>query len=271
MNADTAAWAQRAHACIIAAQPEPGYALARQTAQAMLCSAQADRRPCGVCRDCRKVLHDTHPDVIVVARQTDDKGKMRREIYVDQIREVIASAAVLPSEAERKVYILRDAGTMNAAAQNALLKLLEEPPSFDAFLLVADSEDQLLETVRSRCAVLRENGEDAPPSPEARALAERYLDLAAGGGRLSLLSMAAEQGEASGAEMQEFVRAARGLLADMLCGRLPDRQLSPSALLHLAALMDKAESYLRFNVSVKHVWGLLCVDTLGAARSHEAF
>ena len=250
------------HAYIIAGQPEPGYARAKLLAQEMLCSAAGGVKPCGLCRNCRKVLSGNHPDLIVVGRQTDDKGKAKREIYVDQIRDVAATAAILPNEAERKVYILRDAGTMNPAAQNALLKLLEEPPEFDAFLLVADNADQLLETVRSRCVPLTVGGEEDAPPAEARDRAERYLDLAAAKARISLISFAGENGELGNAEMLDFVRAARMLIADMLCRRLPDRKLSRAELLRLAALMDRAEEYLRFNVSTKHVLGMLTVDTI---------
>lgn len=250
------------HAYIIAAQPEPGYARALLLAREMLCTGAGPTKPCGLCRNCRKVLSGSHPDVLVTGRQTDDRGRPKREIYVDQIRDIAASAPVLPNEAATKVYILRDAGTMNPAAQNALLKLLEEPPAFDAFILITDSEDRLLETVRSRCVPLRTGGQDESPSVEARTLAERYLDLAAAKARVPLLRFANENGDLGNAEMLDFIRAVRTLLADMLCARLPDRKLKREELLRLAGLMDKAEEYLRFNVSTKHVLGILSVETI---------
>ena len=98
------------HAYIIAARPDAGFARATLLAQEMLCCGTGSR-PCGICRDCRKVRQGVHPDVLVLARQTDDKGKPKREIYVDQIRELAAAAPVLPNEAERKVFLIRDAGT----------------------------------------------------------------------------------------------------------------------------------------------------------------
>ena len=168
----------------------------------------------------------------------------------------------MPNEAANKVYILRSADSMNAAAQNALLKILEEPPRFVSFILVAQSAVPLLETVRSRCVTLHRNGEDAAPSPEARELAERYLSYAAAGASISLLSFANENADRSSAEMTEFVGAVQALLADMLCGRLPDMKLSRADLLRLTELMRTAETYLRFNVSTKHLLGLLAVDTL---------
>ena len=258
---DTGLSKRLSHAYIIAARPDAGFERATVLAQEMLCGG-APPRPCGACRDCRKVRQGIHPDVLILARQTDDKGKPKREIYVDQIRELAAAAPVLPGEAERKVFIIRDAGSMNPAAQNALLKLLEEPPSFLSFILIAEGADQLLETVRSRCVLIQENGEEAPPPPEARERAERYLDCAAGKARLSLISFANAQGELSAAESLEFVKAVRILLADMLCGRLSDRKMSQSELLRLSGLMDRAEEYLHFNVSVKHVLGLLTVETV---------
>ena len=250
------------HAYIIAAAPEAGYAKAQELAAAMLCTGAGEKKPCGLCRNCRKARQGIHPDILVIARRADDKGKPRREIYVDQVREIASSAPVLPGEAERKVYIIRDAGTMNPAAQNAFLKLLEEPPSFDSFVLIADSPDQLLETVRSRCVLLRDNSEEEAPSAEARALAEEYLDIAGARARVSLLSFANRNGERNNAEMRDFTQAVRMLLTDMLCGRLPDRKISRAELLRLAALMDKAGEYLRFNVNTKHVLGLLSVETI---------
>ena len=251
------------HAYLLIAEAEAGYAAARDLARAMVCSApEGTARPCGLCRDCRKAEKGIHPDIITLDRLPDDKGKPRREIYVDQIRDVVADAVVMPNEAEHKVYILRSADCMNAAAQNALLKILEEPPRFVSFILVAQSAVPLLETVRSRCVTLHRNGEDALPGAEARERAERYLDFAAAGARISLLSFANENAELSNAEMTDFVTAAQLLLTDMLCGRLPDLRLSRGELLRLTELMRTAETYLRFNVSTKHVLGLLAVDTV---------
>ena len=138
--------------------------------------------------------------------------------------------------------------------------------SFDdvyiSFILLAESAAGLLETVRSRCVTLHRFGEDAAVSPEARELAERYLTYAAAGASISLLSFANENADRSNAEMAEFVTAAQMLLADMLCGRLPDMKLPRAEMLRLTELMRTAETYLRFNVSTKHVLGLLAVDTV---------
>ena len=149
-----------AHASLICAPTgEQALQKARELAAAAVCSG-AGNKPCGVCRDCRKVHAGVHPDVTTLSRLADEKGKQKQFITVDQIRALSADAVVLPNEAARKVYIIEQAETMNPAAQNAALKLLEEPPAGVVFLLCTAKPMQLLETVRSRCALVKLAGEE---------------------------------------------------------------------------------------------------------------
>ena len=67
------------------------------------------------------MAEDIHPDVITLGRLEDDKGRLKREIGVDQIRSLSADAYIMPNEAGRKVYLIREAETMNIPAQNAAL------------------------------------------------------------------------------------------------------------------------------------------------------
>ena len=251
------------HAYIISAPPEEGFEKATELSAAMLCEGDAFSRPCGVCRHCRKSLRGIHPDVTVITRPLDDKGKPKKEIPVDLVRDrMISTALIMPNEAEKKVYIVRDAGAMNSNAQNALLKLLEEPPRFDAFILVTDNAQLLLETVRSRCVSISLKGEEDAVEPTYRDKAEKYLAIVARRDELALLSFFKEQEEMTGAESAEFVKAALGLLTDKLCGRLPSAGIERRELMRLAALMRRAQEYLRFNVSSKQLFGLLSVRSI---------
>lgn len=135
--------------------------LARLMAAAMVCTGEG-QRPCLRCPGCKKALGGIHPDVIWVA------GPGGKPISVDQARSVRSDAYIRPNEAPRKVYILQEAQAMNANAQNALLKLLEEGPAYAAFLLLTDNPGGVLETIRSRC-------EGISLSPVSRAEAEAYL------------------------------------------------------------------------------------------------
>lgn len=253
--------AKLSHAYIISARADEGFEKATELAAAMLCESGAGR-PCGVCRHCKKSLRGIHPDVMVISRPSDDKGRQKREIQVEQIRAMASTAAIMPNEAEKKVYIIRDAGAMNANAQNALLKLLEEPPYFDAFILITDNTQLLLETVRSRCVTVNLKVEAEPLSAEMRAKAEKYLAIVAKGDEIALLSFCNAQGEMSVADSTEFVKCSLELLTDMLCGRLPSAGISRKNLMRLVALMQRAQEYLRFNVSTKQLFGLLSVRSI---------
>lgn len=138
------------HAYILCGPAGSGrHTLARLLAAALVCSGPEGGRPCGVCPHCKKAAAGIHPDITLVTGPGEGKP-----ITVDQVRAVRADAYVRPNEAQRKVYILEHAQQMNASAQNAMLKLLEEGPAYAAFLLIADNGGGLLQTVRSRCEQL---------------------------------------------------------------------------------------------------------------------
>ena len=152
--------------------------LIKRMTAAYLC--QEDDPPCGRCRPCRKVEAGTHPDV---SRTTPAPDK--QEITVEQIRSLRADAYIRPNEGKRKVYVVSPADAMNPAAQNALLKVLEEGPSYAAFLLSAGQPGKLLDTVRSRCELLALPPEEPRPDPALLAQASNLAELLLGGDELA--------------------------------------------------------------------------------------
>lgn len=118
--------------------------LAGLIAAAAVCEGHGDL-PCGECAACRKVFHGSHPDVTV----TGGDGEAR-SFHIDTVRELREQAYILPNEAKRRVFILCDVQAMTEQAQNALLKVLEEPPSHVVFILTCEQRAQVLETVLSR-------------------------------------------------------------------------------------------------------------------------
>jgi DNA polymerase III delta' subunit len=133
-------------------------ALARGFAQA-LCCTDAERRdrsmPCGTCRACRNVQRSVHPDVETFSLDTQamlaDKPGRGSTLTIDTIRRLRSSGALFPLECDRRILIVEDAETILEPAQQALLKMLEEPPQGVTLVLLADEPERLLETVRSRC------------------------------------------------------------------------------------------------------------------------
>ena len=123
------------------------HTLAQALAAAILCREQD--RPCGHCTPCRKVLSGNHPDVITV----DDPEK--KTVTVDLIRQARTDMYLQPNESDHKIYLFPRAQDMGIPGQNALLKILEEPPAYGVFLLLTDNPEKLLPTVRSRCVELK--------------------------------------------------------------------------------------------------------------------
>jgi len=105
--------------------------------------------PCENCPHCVKTHLNVHPDLRLA-----EGGAGVRSFHIDAIRSLRQDACILPNEAERKVYVLHNAQSMTVEAQNALLKLLEEPPGYVCLILTAPARKMLLQTVISRVAAL---------------------------------------------------------------------------------------------------------------------
>ena len=249
---------------IFAASIDDAMETAGSIAAAAVCTGPGPR-PCGQCRHCRKVAAGIHPDVITVGRLEDDKGRTKREIGVDQIRSLSADAYIMPNEAQRKVYIIREAETMNIPAQNAALKLLEEPPLGAVFLLCTTNPSQLLPTVRSRCTQINCQGESQERDKELETLAEAYIKAVAAGNRAKLYSWCCANEGMDGRQAAAFADYAMERLGDMLCGRKKDLGLSRRQLMKLYGLLRRCSTYLRLNVGSKHIFGLLAVDSIDSS------
>ncbi|MGM9617468.1 ATP-binding protein [Butyricicoccus sp.] len=116
---------------------------ARILTAALLCQSKGDK-PCGICTACRKVEGNLHSDVTLI-----DAGD--GEIKVDTARAIRSASAVLPGDGSCRVFLIRHAQNMNVSAQNALLKVLEEPPSYVFFILMTENAGAILPTILSRC------------------------------------------------------------------------------------------------------------------------
>lgn len=121
---------------------------AREIAAALFC--RGEHKPCGSCNQCRKVLEQNHPDVEYYGGDGS-----RRSFHIDTIRKLRQNAWLLPGEAPCRVCVLCDAENMTDQAQNALLKILEEPPEHTVFILTAENRSMLLPTILSRVQTIR--------------------------------------------------------------------------------------------------------------------
>lgn len=135
-------------------------ALALRIASALVCLNE-NEAPCFSCVACKKAEKGIHPDIV----QTGG-GDGAKSFHVDQIRELRADVFVIPNEANKKIYILENAHNMTAQAQNALLKILEEPPEYACFILLCQNKNLMLQTILSRCSLYSLEGSGLQPNEE---------------------------------------------------------------------------------------------------------
>ena len=121
------------------------HTLTRILSAAMQCEGRSGKIPCGVCSGCRKALEGVHPDIITV----DDPD--HKAMTVDPIRAARSDMFIRPNEGKRKIYIIPRGQDMNESAQNALLKILEEPPEHLMFILATTELHKVPATILSRC------------------------------------------------------------------------------------------------------------------------
>ncbi len=164
------------HALILEGKDEESrFEAAKEIAKAVLCTGET--KPCGACSACRKCEKDIHPDVHFLQKEEDSTM-----IKIDAVRNIRAKALVLPNEGSKSVFIIREAQYMNTQAQNALLKILEEPSKYILFILTCPSRSAFLETIVSRATAYSLGEEECskatdPNEEKSTELARELLNI----------------------------------------------------------------------------------------------
>ena len=135
--------------------------IAKLFAKSVNCEHPVDGSPCGECASCKAIAEGRSMNVIEIDAASNNG--------VDNIREIVNEVAYSPTEGKYRVYIIDEVHMLSAGAFNALLKTLEEPPSYVIFLLTCGAASSLLPTVRSRAQIFRVQKEDNPQTEESEA------------------------------------------------------------------------------------------------------
>jgi len=246
-----AALQRMSHAYMISGTSKQSVAaLADHIAAAFVCSGAGDK-PCKNCPDCRKAKGGIHPDIIHISLLEDKK-----EIIVEQIRQLRADAYIRPNEADRKVFIIHDAQTMNDHAQNALLKILEDGPKYLSFLLLTDNPQKMLPTIRSRCESLSmvsgEEEEAAPVKESIQQAARELVETLLAGDEMRLAEYTA------GLEKKKLERedllSLLGQTEDLL---RPELRIRPQEVFLLMEHVKRVRHAAEHKMGTGHVLGLL--------------
>ena len=238
---------------------------ARFTAAAMLCSAE-DGRPCLQCTQCRKVLNDIHPDVLITE---DDQ---RKELPVDTIRQLRTELYIRPNDGERKIAVFPRVRQLNEKNQNVLLKIVEEGPPYAAFIFCAENAGALLPTIRSRCVELKVPRQTEENQPDM-SLINAFAAGKPGAVTQQMVSM--ELSKISREDLQAKLRTLWMVCVEALAlhaGRENGEQtlqqgaallcqnLSSRQLIALAELARHYASELDYNVGVGHILGAIAAE-----------
>lgn len=122
-------------------------AMAKTFVAGLLCQGEGEK-PCRECISCHQLESGNHPDVVWVKRERSSLG-------VDEIREQLCNTMdIKPFSSPYKIYVVPEAEKMTEAAQNALLKTIEEPPEYGVVILLTSNISELLPTIQSRCLTL---------------------------------------------------------------------------------------------------------------------
>lgn len=193
------------HALLLAGPAGVGKRLfAARLAASLLCeSVDGDGAPCGMCRGCVQRIAGTHPNLIWLTREYNEKtDKEKRDISMEQLRTMMERLGLASHYGQSRVVVIDPADALNASGVNAVLKTVEEPPPGIHILLISERPMALAPTLRSRCQRL------SLPLP-AREVAEQWL-----ASRLPGVDAAAALGEAGGAPLTALEAHATGGLEE---------------------------------------------------------
>ena len=129
-----------------------------------------ENQACDLCNSCKKIEKNTHPDIKIISLEEDSNS-----IKINQIREIGEDAHIIPNESDYKIYVINQADHMTVQAQNAFIKILEEPPNYVKFMLICSSATNLLETVRSRCEIFRYYAQENDKKNEISDISEQIF------------------------------------------------------------------------------------------------
>lgn len=224
-------------------------------AEASVCKTE---NACGECRACKKAREHSHTEIIYIEKEKDKKI-----ITVSAARNIRSAAYVKPAEGNKKIFIIREAEALGEEAQNALLKILEEPPDFDRFILCTENVSALLPTIRSRAVIWSVFGTVSPDfSDKAGALAKKTALAAVSGEEAELVYLIPlyEKDRATALKALELFKiilrdaAAVKFGTPLISGQEESADIcssfTPQKIIHLTELCENARQKIESNVKI---------------------
>ena len=195
------------HAIIIESANDV-YKYVLETIKVLFCG----KEHCEGCRACMKVLNQIHPDLKAIVPLNGSKS-----IKIEQIRELRQDAYIIPNEADYKVYIINPAELLTVEAQNAFIKILEEPPNNVIFILLVRSTDSLLQTILSRCEIFKISNDKALDcNLDVEKFSKEIVDLSISGKKLEVFKLISSLSSSDRMYIREVVLCIIRCLVDVV-------------------------------------------------------
>jgi len=214
------------------------------------------------CIHCDKASRHIHPDIIEVK-----KLENKSIIGVDQIRELKQDVYVVPNDAMKKAYIVRDADSMNTNAQNAFLQILEEPPAHAVFILCTNNPAALLPTVRSRCVDLKTRTpgtttEDTHEFDDLEEIVSNFIE-ALKSNNIKLMECMFHIDKLDRNAFRDFLTLSRNeIIRSLRKNSSTASHNANKALINAENILIKAGEMLDLNVSPGHISGFICASLI---------
>jgi len=222
-------------------------------AKAFIKAIICDENPgtgCNTCVSCRKVDHDNLEDLIYIEK--NDKGN----ITVNEIERLQEALAKKPL-GKRNFAVIVDADSMNEKAQNKLLKTLEEPSVGSVLILLSENQENLLPTIRSRCAKYSLNQNFGSEFDDLIGKAEKLVSMISERKPLyeftSELESIEEAEETKNENAFKLLDAMEVIYGDMACGRR-ERKINKEEIFKAVAAIEEARKDLKLNIKSDHVF-----------------
>ena len=254
------------HAFLFVGGKESRLQAGRELAKAILCESPQSGDSCGECISCRKFDHGNHEDFLYLDLETAP-GSAKTQIGVDAV-ELLQEQLKLKPFGARHAVLIEEAHLLNAAAQNKLLKTLEEPAGDSVIILLSEKKDALLPTVVSRCSTYYLEDEQMRTDGEMLSLAWAFLETCAQSPlfyrRRDAMKPVLEEKAKPREKAAEFLQTLELLLREALLAPYGQGtsalNMEQEALLRAAAAVEEASRCIRLGYNTGYTLRQLCLS-----------
>jgi DNA polymerase III gamma/tau subunit len=227
-------------------------------AKTLMCQDKQNT-PCNNCDSCAKISGNIHPDIEIIKPQNNQKT-----IGIDTIRLLKQTAYVIPNESDYKIYIFPDAHIITPQAQNAFLKILEEPPKSVIFIMICSSMLKLLDTVISRLTCFKIYGGENEVDADIFTESEKFIENLLNKNELEILKITSGLSK-DRSNFTKFLEYLKNLLIENYTANNGGAsRLTNAQIISILNTLKKCENLIQKNINMPLLSCYLCSNLMSA-------